>query len=170
MFYTDNLLPYTIRHHVETLIETVRMFSTIPQSTLRNCLGPTTRDIDDIWSWNHILPPTYNFCMHDVITERARQHPSKVGIASWDGDLSFAQIDDYSTRIAHALQDLGVQLHDFVPICFEKSRWTIVAVLAAPRAGAWSGSRHPRLHRLVQEAFDSSRMFSGQDLFQIVEA
>ena len=74
--------------------------------------------------------------MHEMVAERAHQDPHKVGIAAWDGDLTFQQIDQHSTRIAHELRELGVQLHDFVPICFEKSRWTVVAVLAAMKAGA----------------------------------
>jgi amino acid adenylation domain-containing protein len=75
--------------------------------------------------------------MHDVISERARQQPDNEAIASWDGNLTYAQVDRYSTFLAHKLKtELDIKLHDFVPVCFEKSRWTAVAVLAVMKAGA----------------------------------
>lgn len=94
------------------------------------------RDLDDLWSWNHSLPPLREFCMHDYISERAQSYPDKIAIASWDGDLTYAEVDKYSTITAGRLVSRGVKLHDFVPLCFEKSRWTIVAVLAVMKAGA----------------------------------
>jgi len=74
--------------------------------------------------------------MHDVISERAQTCPDKLAISSWDGSLSYSQIDRYSTFLACSLRESGVELNDFLPVCFEKSRWTIVAVLAVMKAGA----------------------------------
>lgn len=62
--------------------------------------------------------------------------PEKIAIDSWDGTLTYAQIDQYSTFVACSLKELGVKLHDILPVCFEKSRWTIVAVLAVMKVGA----------------------------------
>lgn len=83
--------------------------------------------------------------MHDMISEVAQRHPDKVAIDSWDGQLTYADIDRWSTYLAGTLRDAGVQLHDFVPICFEKSRWTIVAVLAVMKAGATIAMMDPTL-------------------------
>lgn len=74
--------------------------------------------------------------MHEVVAERAAEHPDKVAINSWDGDLTYAQIDRYSSFLAASLREAGVKLHDFLPVCFEKSRWTTVAVLAVMKSGA----------------------------------
>ena len=104
--------------------------------SIEDSIRPTARDLDDLWHWNHSLPPTRDFCMHDYISERAQSYPDKVAIASWDGDLTYAEVDRYSTITAKRLINRGVKLHDFVPLCFEKSRWTIVAVLAVMKAGA----------------------------------
>jgi amino acid adenylation domain-containing protein len=73
--------------------------------------------------------------MHDVFSGVARKFPAKEAISSWDGNLTYDQIDRYSSFLAKSLHDSGVVLHDFIPICFEKSRWTIVAVLAVMKAG-----------------------------------
>lgn len=74
--------------------------------------------------------------MHDMIAERAQKSPDIVAISSWDGSLTYAQVEEYSTFIACSLKEMGVELHDVLPVCFEKSRWAIVAVLAVMKAGA----------------------------------
>lgn len=127
---------YSMEHHIETLVDTLRMCISNPELSIQECLRPTARDLDDIWGWNHTLPPSYSFCMHDVISEQARKYPNKEAISSWDGDLTYAQVELYSTSVAWSLKEMVVELHDVLPVCFEKSRWTIVAVLAAMKAGA----------------------------------
>lgn len=117
-----------------------------PDASIADCMRPTTYDIDEIWRWNHTLPPSYNFCMHDMVAERAQRSPNKVAICSWDGELTYAEVDQYSTRVASILrQEMGVQLRDIIPVCFEKSRWTIVAVLAVMKAGATFAMMDPTL-------------------------
>lgn len=83
--------------------------------------------------------------MHDIISERAQKSPNKIAIFSWDGSLSYGQIDRYSTIMADSLRELGVELHDFLSVCFEKSKWTVVAVLAVMKAGATMVMMDPTL-------------------------
>ncbi|KAF7717877.1 Nonribosomal peptide synthase (NRPS) [Penicillium ucsense] len=128
-------LPYTIARHVHSLAETIKLCVNSPGLRLESLLGPTNHDLDMIWRWNHNLPPTYDFCMHDLISTRAKEFPNKEAIASWDGALTYSEVDDFSNHLAIRLHAAGVALNDFVPVCFEKSRWTIVAVLAVMKAG-----------------------------------
>jgi len=121
---------------MNTLVDTIRTCIRSPHTNIQDSIRPIARDLDDLWGWNHTLPPTRDFCMHDYISERAQSYPDKIAIASWDGDLTYAEVDKYSTITAGRLISRGVKLHDFVPLCFEKSRWTIVAVLAVMKAGA----------------------------------
>ncbi|KIW21633.1 hypothetical protein PV08_02213 [Exophiala spinifera] len=136
VWQSENMLPYTVTRHIETLVDIMKMCLANGEATIEDCIQPTDHDMQTIWKLNHSLPPSYQFCMHDLISERARKCPDKVAICSWDGDLTYAQIDQFSTYLAHNLRDMSVKLHDVVPICFEKSRWTIVAVLAAMKAGS----------------------------------
>ncbi|KAK0642863.1 non-ribosomal peptide synthetase module [Cercophora newfieldiana] len=136
-WHSEGIYPFTITRHIETLVDTLKLCISNPDSTIQDLLKPTAHDLSTVWGWNQKVPATYDRCMHDVISERAETCLDKVGIASWDGNLTYAQIDRYSTTLAQRLQkDHGVQLHDFLPVCFEKSRWTIVAVLAVMKAGA----------------------------------
>ncbi|EAW12140.1 nonribosomal peptide synthase SidD [Aspergillus clavatus NRRL 1] len=136
VWHTENILPFTVTRHIESLVDTIKLCQTNTNLSIEDCLRPTTYDLNEIWRWNHDLPPTYSFCMHEMISQRAQETSDKEAIASWDGSLTYGEIDRYSNHVAHSLRDMGVKLHDVIPVCFEKSRWTVVAVLGVMKTGA----------------------------------
>ncbi|KAK2599047.1 hypothetical protein QQS21_005514 [Conoideocrella luteorostrata] len=89
-----------------------------------------------IWQWNKDLPQTINMCLHDIISDRAKKQPNIPAVCSWDGEFSYKEVDLYSTAIAKHLINLGVSGGDIIPLHFDKSKWTMVAVLAVMKAGA----------------------------------
>jgi amino acid adenylation domain-containing protein len=93
-------------------------------------------ELEELWSWNSPMPPDMQMCHHDMIAEQVAQQGDKVAIQAWDGDLTYKQVDEYSTDLAQALLLLDDSPNQIVPLLFEKSRWTIVAVLAVMKAGA----------------------------------
>lgn len=123
----------------------IKMSISHPEATIQDCMAPTKHDLDSIWRWCHKLPPTHDFCMQDMVSEQAARHPDKVAIDAWDGSLTYGEVERYSTSLAGSLRGSGVGLHDFVPLCFEKSRWTTVAVLAVMKAGATMVMMDPSL-------------------------
>ncbi|KAF7159192.1 hypothetical protein CNMCM6106_006325 [Aspergillus hiratsukae] len=170
-WHSENMLPFTVTRYVRTLVDTVRLCISNPDASIQDCLRPTTYDLDEIWRWNHDLPPTYNFCMHELISEQAQEFPDKEAIASWDGSLTYSQIDQYSTFSARSLKDMGVDLHDVLPVCFEKSRWTIVAVLAVMKVGATFVLMDPtlplaRLQNMAQQV-GAKMMVSSRDQHEL---
>jgi non-ribosomal peptide synthetase component F len=74
--------------------------------------------------------------MHEIISEQALLQPSKTAIEAWDGSLTYAQVESYSDELAQNLVLLEHAPKPIIPVLFEKSRWTIVAVLAVMKAGA----------------------------------
>lgn len=74
-------------------------------------------------------------CLHDMIIDQCRQRPGQLAIRSWDGDMTYGELDDLSWRLASYLVTLGVGPEVFVLSCFEKSTWACVARLAILRAG-----------------------------------
>ncbi|KAK2601699.1 hypothetical protein QQS21_004774 [Conoideocrella luteorostrata] len=91
------------------------------------------QDLLDLWRWNAIVPPATDRCVHDVIMETARTRPGAPAICAWDGELTYSELDDLSTRLAHDL--IGIRTGTILPICFEKSMWANVAMLAVMKAG-----------------------------------
>jgi amino acid adenylation domain-containing protein len=169
LFSTTNVPQWTVSRLMNILVDTVRTCIRNPHTNIEDIIRPTTRDLDDLWGWNHSLPPTRDFCMHDYISKRAQSYPDKVAIASWDGDLTYAEVDKYSTITAGRLVSRGVKLHDFVPLCFEKSRWTIVAVLAVMKAGATLVMMDPslplaRLQNMATQVSATTMLSSRQQI------
>lgn len=59
------------------------------------------------------------------------QSPTAPAVNAWDGDLTYQELDHLSTTFASHLISLGVGKGNIVPLCFEKSKWTPVAIWAA---------------------------------------
>ncbi|KAI5460965.1 hypothetical protein BGZ63DRAFT_455081 [Mariannaea sp. PMI_226] len=99
-----------------------------------NLMGES--EIEKIWAWNEIVPSTIDRCLHDLVDEQTRAHPSAPAVCAWDGELTYAELDTLSAKLAHHLAlDLGVGPEVLVPLCFEKSLWTVVTMLAVLKAG-----------------------------------
>ncbi|KAM3417119.1 hypothetical protein BST61_g8695 [Cercospora zeina] len=99
------------------------------------------KDIEQITAWNSQTPiRTRNVCIHNVVTERASSAPNSTAVRAWDGYLTFAQLDALSSQLAiHLLRDHRIDLgpaseQRTVLVCFEKSKWAVVAVLAVLKA------------------------------------
>ncbi len=166
VWYSENIPQYTVTRHIETLVDTVKICISNPDTSIEDCIRPTTSDLNQVWGWNHILPASYDFCIHDMIVEQAQRSLDKVAISSWDGNLTYAQVERYSTLVAYSLQEMGVELHDVLPVCFEKSKWTIVAVLAAMKSGATFVLMDPtlplaRLQNMVEQV-GAKRMLTSR--------
>lgn len=73
--------------------------------------------------------------MHDIISEQAAANPDKIALSSWDGQFTYAELETLSTSLGHHLCSLGVAVGTIVPLCFEKSRWTTIALLGVMKAG-----------------------------------
>ncbi|TRX87715.1 hypothetical protein FHL15_011392 [Xylaria flabelliformis] len=135
-----------------------------PDITVRNISTVSKRDLVDIWSWNNTdVPKAVEACVHDLITETVRRQPEALAIHAWDGDLTYQELDDLSTRLAYYLASIvRVASGDLIPLCFEKSMWTSVAMLGVMKAGAASvtmDSTYPevRLRTIIEQAHTYSK-------------
>ncbi|KAL4722245.1 NRPS [Fusarium chlamydosporum] len=88
-----------------------------------------------ISQWNQNMPPAVESCVHGLFQQQVALRPGAPAIASWDMDFTYAELDEASTKLAHHIANLGVSLDTFVLVCFEKSAFTIVAMLAILKAG-----------------------------------
>lgn len=120
-------------NHFNFILDT--LFSGSDHS-LSNFLSISEAELEQLWTWNTPLPPERRVCHHDMISEQAAQQPDKIAMEAWDGELTYRQVDDYSTHLAQTLRLLDDTPNQIIPLLFEKSRWTVVAVLAVMKAGA----------------------------------
>ena len=91
-------------------------------------------DLQRILHWNQNQPEAIESCVHTLIGDNACRYPDAPAVCPWDGKLSYSVLDSFSMFLAHYLVDLGVHAEMFVPLCFEKSKWAVVAKLAISQA------------------------------------
>ena len=92
-------------------------------------------DIAQLSIWNQALSGVPRSCVTDVIRDQCVTNPEDTAIMSWDGTISYKELNKLSTRLATYLTKLGVGPEIFVPLLFEKSKWAIVALLGVIKAG-----------------------------------
>jgi non-ribosomal peptide synthetase component F len=87
-----------------------------------------------IQGWN-VMPETINECVHHRFAEFVASQPDAPAIFAFDGAYTYAELDSVTNRLAHHLVSLGVGPEVFVPTCFDKSVFAIVAMLSVLKAG-----------------------------------
>ncbi|KAF2830389.1 hypothetical protein CC86DRAFT_315625 [Ophiobolus disseminans] len=138
---TSQWLPPTMSRH--QAVSQLHVFSSILDTLFHNLdnnlsdFVPISHDeLEQLWSWNTPMQPDRRICHHDMVAEQAAQQPEKIAIEAWDGNLTYRQVEDYSTSLAQNLRLLDDAPNQIIPLLFEKSRWTTVAVIAVMKAGA----------------------------------
>lgn len=105
------------------------------------CVSPSKmtllgqNDVGQMRRWNGVAPPSVHMCIHELIGDQVRSQPTAPAVKSWDGELTFAMLDELTNYLALHLRGLGVTTEVVVPLCFEKSMWTVIAWLSVLKAG-----------------------------------
>lgn len=81
------------------------------------------------------LPSRVDDRVHDMFARQAAATPDALAVSAWDGNLSYIQLHQLSSKLAIHLRSLGVGPECFTPFCFEKSKWVPVTQLAILKAG-----------------------------------
>lgn len=93
------------------------------------------RDVQELWKWNASVPYAVESCVHHLIEKVMLEDPTAPAICSHDGNLTYSDLSNLSSRLANHLIEQGVGVESKVPILFEKSKWAVVAMLGIIRAG-----------------------------------
>lgn len=98
----------------------------------------SAQDLEEIWTWNHAAPDPVNALVHDLISKTVYMLPGSPAVCAWDGNWTYQELGRLSSQLAHRLISMGVGPEKIVGLCFEKCRWTPIAVLAVMKAGGVS--------------------------------
>ena len=140
-----------LSQHLSNVVKQLATHGDEPLSTL-SLTGPW--DLEQAIHWCGRKSEIVPFRLHDLVAEQALHRPQCEAIYSWDGVLTYDELDALSGQLARQLRSLGVGRTSMVPVCFEKSLWAIVAMLGVMKAGgAWVplNPEHPtsRLQEIV---------------------
>ncbi|MEV5205519.1 amino acid adenylation domain-containing protein [Streptomyces sp. NPDC053720] len=72
----------------------------------------------------------------ELFAAQAARTPDAIALVDEDRDLTFAELDAATNRLAHHLINTGVERHDVVAVLMERSTDLLTALLAVVKAGA----------------------------------
>ncbi|KAB8364869.1 hypothetical protein FH972_024729 [Carpinus fangiana] len=108
-----------------------------PERTLSQLEVLSELDNRLLSQWSKETPTPNNECLHHLFEASAHLNPEKEAIVSWDGRLSYKELDQITNKLARLLVDefrLGPE--SIVPLCFEKSIWAVITMIAVLKSGA----------------------------------
>ncbi|KAF2158639.1 hypothetical protein M409DRAFT_61478 [Zasmidium cellare ATCC 36951] len=113
------------------------------------------QDTKAVLQWNMKAPIPVERSVHNLVAANAQRHPHALAVCAHDGDLTYRELDDLSSRLAFHLAVLDIGPGTIVPLSFEKSRWVPVSMLAVLKTGATFAMIPPslpkaRLHAMLQ--------------------
>lgn len=116
-------------------VQIIREILTYPNRSVKDIDLCSPRDLEQLRLWNQPFPQKINACVHDLVLEHAMISPQAPALCSWDGDLTYQDLDKFSSRLAREFIQAGVKHEVMVPICLRKSFYAVVAMIAVHRAG-----------------------------------
>ncbi|CAG8890511.1 unnamed protein product [Penicillium egyptiacum] len=93
------------------------------------------QDIVLIAQFTGSIGPAHDALLHELCLQHAKTTPDAPAVRSWDGDLTYRQLEQLTSRLAHWLVGQGVGPKIYVACAFYKSTWAVVARLAVLMAG-----------------------------------
>lgn len=128
-----------------------------------------------VWSWNSKRPSTIHDWIPNLFAHQLQINPERPAVHAWDGKLSYAELDYKSTLLASwLLRNKVAERHSVLPICFDKTFWTTIALLAAAKIGATFIMIDPyqprgRLASILSK-FDYCGMLAREDTFELARS
>lgn len=95
-----------------------------------------SEDLAQIASWNRTMEEDVDrqgTTILDYFSKHVVSEPDRPVVDSWDGKLSYVELDELSSKLADRLLQLGLQgssATTYVPLLFEKSLLTVVSIVA----------------------------------------
>ncbi|KAI5862437.1 hypothetical protein GGS23DRAFT_610619 [Durotheca rogersii] len=135
--WTSKLSTEQASNIAATLSTVVQTMIRNPDSTVKNLNVISERDWSRLGRWNARLNSCapVNACIHQLVKDVSMKQPKSLAVDGWDGKLTYEELDCLSSKLAGHLHHLGVRPESKVPVCMEKSVWTIVGMLSVLKAG-----------------------------------
>jgi non-ribosomal peptide synthetase component F len=134
--YRNSYIPTEQAKNVASTVE--RILSNIcvsPELAICDASSLSDRNRLQIEKWNSAPLENVERTIHDLIYEAVQRRPSDEAVCAWDGSFTYEELDGHACRLASHLVGLGVGPEVIVPLCFDKSKWNVVAMLATMSAG-----------------------------------
>lgn len=91
-------------------------------------------DLMSHWYTTELVRPQMSIV--DLISARAQSQGNVTAVCAWDGSLTYAELESLTSGVARYLTSRGIRSGQYVPICFQRSRLALIAMLSILKAGA----------------------------------
>jgi len=127
----------------------------------------SAKDIDSLKEWNAEEPLLIGDTLNSVFRRQVSQRPKATAVSAHDGEFTYAELGNEASKVANYLRRLGVGPETYVPVCLEKSKWMMVAILGVILAGGAYvplDPKHPisRHHEIAEDVQASVVLCSAQ--------
>ncbi|KAK2616710.1 hypothetical protein QQS21_000322 [Conoideocrella luteorostrata] len=122
----------------ETLLQVISSLLQAPsQAPISEIQAFSQKHARQLREWNSHNPHVVDSCLHQLFEEQVLLNPDAPAICTTgtEGNWTYAQLHDYSTRFATHLQSCGVETGMAVPFCFDRSPSTVASMLAILKSG-----------------------------------
>ncbi|KAK4133596.1 non-ribosomal peptide synthetase [Trichocladium antarcticum] len=134
-YWTDSVATAQANHIAAAFLQVLSNIVGCAETPIAQLDNVHTTSKELIWKWNANMPPTTVACVHHMVQKQVALRPQAQAIRGWDGDFSYEEMGRLSSCLARHLMTIGVGPETLVPVCFDKSSWTVIAMLAVLKAG-----------------------------------
>lgn len=162
-YWTSTISVWLAENFASTFATVLESILAGHSETVEGLGSLSSRDNKQLLAWNSGRFLRDEDCVHEIFSKRASENPQSPAVCAWDAEFTYLELDQLSDRLAHYLVDNGLIVagQSLVPLCFNKSAWTIVAMLAVLKAGGGCVSLDPshpspRLQAIFSETGSTS--------------
>ncbi|EAQ90170.1 hypothetical protein CHGG_06789 [Chaetomium globosum CBS 148.51] len=134
-YWADEVAPAQAQHVAAAFLQALRNIAENPETPLSQLDNVHSTSKEHVWAWNAKMPATTADCVHRMVEKQVALRPQSQAIRGWDGDFTYEEMNNLANRLARYLVDFGVGPETLVPVCFDKSAWTTISMLAVMKAG-----------------------------------
>ncbi|KAJ5260886.1 hypothetical protein N7524_008519 [Penicillium chrysogenum] len=143
--------------------------ATAHETGVRN--GPTIQDLEkgdynQIWEWNKTVPAAISNLVHKLIHDNVEVNPGAPAVCSWDGNLTYAELNDLSSRLADEPKSRGVGPEVIQLYSPTGKRVNPIVELVTTGASKGSGGRPTLVCFLAMSQIESAEPEDAQQLRQ----
>ncbi|KAJ5786775.1 uncharacterized protein N7503_011987 [Penicillium pulvis] len=138
IYYKDGAMSKEMAEMVsKTTIQAMEQIIVHTESLVEDLTVCSNAEINCVFSWNRKSDeePFPKRSVHEAVSRICMEVPDSIAVSAWDGEFSYAELDRLSSGLAIRLKDWGIRNEDFVALCFNKSKWVVVAILGVLKAG-----------------------------------
>ncbi|KAK8031980.1 hypothetical protein PG990_001714 [Apiospora arundinis] len=133
--WASTLSPSYAQSIGEALVLALQTIMAKPDIKLGSIDLISNKTLDKYIDINTPAPVAKSECLHDTFRRRVQMVPDAPAVFSTEMSLTYAELDLLSTKLANELLGMDVGPETNILLCFEKSAWTIVSMMAVWKAG-----------------------------------